>query len=289
MQYRWSCLQVSVIWHGNSDPTCTRFSSHTIQYHSTCKTAHVGCYLARAWAPTCGTSEIWLMPRAYVSSLYTSWAGQTRIAGIVLLQWYMQLTDNQHTPAWCEHHASSNLQAQRVLHMKTVIKLQRTGVPGTPPKTRPSAEGLWLQSLLRGVCKSATCICCASKPAGLPYSLSSGGGGALAARHGGTPSEAQSTAALHQLNLPFKDQVRLVLDNINALPNPKKFPAFLTTCSPQCAVDAKTKTSTTHPTFAECKQPLLAQWDHMRNAVQRHFADKTLYPYTAANWDYSKN
>ncbi|KAL3140394.1 hypothetical protein ABBQ38_004654 [Trebouxia sp. C0009 RCD-2024] len=45
---------------------------------------------------------------------------------------------------------------------------------------------------------------------------------------------------------------------------------------PQCAKDnARTKKRTKHPTFAECKHPLLADWDHKRNAAQGNFPDKT--------------
>ena len=37
---------------------------------------------------------------------------------------------------------------------------------------------------------------------------------------------------------------------------------------PQCAKKAKTNKRITHPTFAECKHPLLAEWDHERNAAE---------------------
>ncbi|KAL3140158.1 hypothetical protein ABBQ38_004435 [Trebouxia sp. C0009 RCD-2024] len=43
---------------------------------------------------------------------------------------------------------------------------------------------------------------------------------------------------------------------------------------PQCAQKRKTKTRTQHPTFAESKHPLLAEWDHKQNAAQGHFPDK---------------
>ncbi|KAL3140448.1 hypothetical protein ABBQ38_004707 [Trebouxia sp. C0009 RCD-2024] len=43
---------------------------------------------------------------------------------------------------------------------------------------------------------------------------------------------------------------------------------------PQCGDHARTKKRTTHPTFAECKHPLLAEWDFDRNAAQGHFPDK---------------
>ena len=43
---------------------------------------------------------------------------------------------------------------------------------------------------------------------------------------------------------------------------------------PQCANDAKTNKRTMHPSFAECNHPLLAEWDHKRNAAQGHFPDK---------------
>ncbi|KAL3140451.1 hypothetical protein ABBQ38_004710 [Trebouxia sp. C0009 RCD-2024] len=43
---------------------------------------------------------------------------------------------------------------------------------------------------------------------------------------------------------------------------------------PQCADVAKTKKRTTHPTFAECNHPLLAEWDYKRNAAQGHYPDK---------------
>ncbi|KAL3153608.1 hypothetical protein ABBQ32_013214 [Trebouxia sp. C0010 RCD-2024] len=42
---------------------------------------------------------------------------------------------------------------------------------------------------------------------------------------------------------------------------------------PQCANDAKTK-KLTHPSFAECNHPLLAERDHKRNAAQGHFPDR---------------
>ena len=42
---------------------------------------------------------------------------------------------------------------------------------------------------------------------------------------------------------------------------------------PQCKT-AKTKPKMKHPTFAECQHPLLAEWDHKRNAAQGHFPDK---------------
>ncbi|KAL3152657.1 hypothetical protein ABBQ38_012255 [Trebouxia sp. C0009 RCD-2024] len=42
----------------------------------------------------------------------------------------------------------------------------------------------------------------------------------------------------------------------------------------QCADNAKkAKKKTRHPTFAECKHPLLAEWDHQRNAAQGHYPD----------------
>ncbi|KAL3159843.1 hypothetical protein ABBQ38_15497 [Trebouxia sp. C0009 RCD-2024] len=38
---------------------------------------------------------------------------------------------------------------------------------------------------------------------------------------------------------------------------------------PECAKNTKTrKKQTRHPTFAECQHPLLAEWDHKRNATQ---------------------
>ena len=40
---------------------------------------------------------------------------------------------------------------------------------------------------------------------------------------------------------------------------------------PECGDVAKTKKRTKHPTFAECNHPLLAEWDHKRNAAQGHF------------------
>ncbi|KAL3158683.1 hypothetical protein ABBQ32_011425 [Trebouxia sp. C0010 RCD-2024] len=44
---------------------------------------------------------------------------------------------------------------------------------------------------------------------------------------------------------------------------------------PQCAYKAKSNNRITHPTFAECKHPLLAEWDHERNAAQGNSPDST--------------
>ncbi|KAL3140479.1 hypothetical protein ABBQ38_004737 [Trebouxia sp. C0009 RCD-2024] len=44
---------------------------------------------------------------------------------------------------------------------------------------------------------------------------------------------------------------------------------------PQCGDHAKSGQKTRHPTFAECKHPLLAEWDLERNAAQGHYPDKT--------------
>ena len=46
------------------------------------------------------------------------------------------------------------------------------------------------------------------------------------------------------------------------------------TACPQCAKKGQTKTRTQHPSFAESKHPLLAEWDHKENAAQGHFPDK---------------
>ena len=43
---------------------------------------------------------------------------------------------------------------------------------------------------------------------------------------------------------------------------------------PQCGDVAKTKKKTRQPTFAECNHPLLAEWDHKRNAAQGRVPDK---------------
>ncbi|KAL3130449.1 hypothetical protein ABBQ38_008271 [Trebouxia sp. C0009 RCD-2024] len=43
---------------------------------------------------------------------------------------------------------------------------------------------------------------------------------------------------------------------------------------PECAEDAKCTPRTKQPTFAECQHPLLAEWDHERNAAQGHRPDK---------------
>ena len=43
---------------------------------------------------------------------------------------------------------------------------------------------------------------------------------------------------------------------------------------PQCGDVARTKKQTRQPTFAECDHPLLAEWDHKRNAAQGHYPDK---------------
>ncbi|KAL3140454.1 hypothetical protein ABBQ38_004713 [Trebouxia sp. C0009 RCD-2024] len=96
---------------------------------------------------------------------------------------------------------------------------------------------------------------------------------------------------------------------------------------PQCGDDARTKNRTKHPTFAECKHLLLAEWDYERNAAQGHSPDRislksgkqifwlctkcqrgksiagllslllalaapsqaALFPETAAEWDYNMN
>ena len=42
---------------------------------------------------------------------------------------------------------------------------------------------------------------------------------------------------------------------------------------PQCAREAHPKKKTKHPTFAGCNHPLLAEWDHERNAAEGHFPD----------------
>ncbi|KAL3147802.1 hypothetical protein ABBQ32_002530 [Trebouxia sp. C0010 RCD-2024] len=44
---------------------------------------------------------------------------------------------------------------------------------------------------------------------------------------------------------------------------------------PYCAAINKTKKRTRHPTFAECKHPLLAEWDQIRNRAQGYFPDQT--------------
>ncbi|KAL3140367.1 hypothetical protein ABBQ38_004628 [Trebouxia sp. C0009 RCD-2024] len=44
---------------------------------------------------------------------------------------------------------------------------------------------------------------------------------------------------------------------------------------PRCADRARTKKRIRHPTFAECEHPLLAEWDHRRNAAQDNFPDNT--------------
>ena len=43
---------------------------------------------------------------------------------------------------------------------------------------------------------------------------------------------------------------------------------------PQCADVANIKKKTKHPTFTECSHPLLAEWDHKRNAAQGYYPDK---------------
>ncbi|KAL3147881.1 hypothetical protein ABBQ32_002602 [Trebouxia sp. C0010 RCD-2024] len=43
---------------------------------------------------------------------------------------------------------------------------------------------------------------------------------------------------------------------------------------PKCAEDAECTPRTKQPTFAECQHPLLAEWDHARNASQRNCLDK---------------
>ncbi|KAL3147879.1 hypothetical protein ABBQ32_002600 [Trebouxia sp. C0010 RCD-2024] len=43
---------------------------------------------------------------------------------------------------------------------------------------------------------------------------------------------------------------------------------------PVCAQDAKRNPRTKQLTFAECQHPLLAEWDHARNAAQRNCPDK---------------
>ncbi|KAL3130316.1 hypothetical protein ABBQ38_008148 [Trebouxia sp. C0009 RCD-2024] len=44
---------------------------------------------------------------------------------------------------------------------------------------------------------------------------------------------------------------------------------------PHCAAVNRTNKRTSHPTFAKCKHPLLAEWDHIRNAAQGYFPHQT--------------
>ncbi|KAL3130332.1 hypothetical protein ABBQ38_008162 [Trebouxia sp. C0009 RCD-2024] len=44
---------------------------------------------------------------------------------------------------------------------------------------------------------------------------------------------------------------------------------------PHYAALNRTKNWTRHPTFAECKHPLLAEWDQVRNTTQGYFQDQT--------------
>ncbi|KAL3140365.1 hypothetical protein ABBQ38_004626 [Trebouxia sp. C0009 RCD-2024] len=44
---------------------------------------------------------------------------------------------------------------------------------------------------------------------------------------------------------------------------------------PRCAAKARSKNTITHPTFAECNHPLLAEWDHRRNEARGNFPDNT--------------
>ncbi|KAL3149588.1 hypothetical protein ABBQ32_002360 [Trebouxia sp. C0010 RCD-2024] len=44
---------------------------------------------------------------------------------------------------------------------------------------------------------------------------------------------------------------------------------------PQCPKLANLKQRIRHPTFSECQHPLLAEWDHQRNAAQGHFPENT--------------
>ncbi|KAL3132809.1 hypothetical protein ABBQ38_006736 [Trebouxia sp. C0009 RCD-2024] len=43
---------------------------------------------------------------------------------------------------------------------------------------------------------------------------------------------------------------------------------------PRCAELTNLKQRIRHPTFEECRHPLLTEWDHKRNAAQRTFPDK---------------
>ncbi|KAL3133885.1 hypothetical protein ABBQ32_008344 [Trebouxia sp. C0010 RCD-2024] len=103
-----------------------------------------------------------------------------------------------------------------------------------------------------------------AKTAGAHGTSSGPPSGASGATHGATPGEAQSTAgnqmqtALHQLNLPPEDQVRLVLDIVNAMPDPKKLPAFLSRRRSQCRPDTladfsrPVESPAEHSLFMEC-------------------------------------
>ncbi|KAL3151713.1 hypothetical protein ABBQ38_012694 [Trebouxia sp. C0009 RCD-2024] len=58
---------------------------------------------------------------------------------------------------------------------------------------------------------------------------------------------------------------------------------------PACCEATKVRKRSRHPTFAECRHPLLAEWDHEWNAAQGMYPDKALYPDIAAEWDHARN
>ncbi|KAL3153710.1 hypothetical protein ABBQ32_013307 [Trebouxia sp. C0010 RCD-2024] len=60
----------------------------------------------------------------------------------------------------------------------------------------------------------------------------------------------------------------------SATPNSRVSKGGMSGC-PQCAQKLRSNKRITYPTFAECKHPLLAEWDHDRNAARGNFPDNT--------------
>ncbi|KAL3140398.1 hypothetical protein ABBQ38_004658 [Trebouxia sp. C0009 RCD-2024] len=60
----------------------------------------------------------------------------------------------------------------------------------------------------------------------------------------------------------------------SASPNSRVTKRKMSGC-PQCAKKSRSNKRIRHPTFAECKHPLLVEWDHERNAARGNSPDNT--------------